>query len=145
MTHFHDEIRLEVPVDQVWALFLDTSHWQEWMPRRETSHVSGPLDEVGTTYVQRTRLLGLEMKWACRVVEVEPQRLIRVHSDYGPTDTTFRFEPDGQATRLLVDSEHELPGGMPGFIEDLMSTSWMERNVRRVFHDVVEHPEEDPL
>ena len=132
MTHFRDEVRIEAPVERVWALFLDTSHWGYWMPRRRTSEVSGPLDRVGTTYVQSERLMGVEMKWTTEVVEVEPLRLIHVHSDYGPNDNYYRFESDGEATRLVIESDYELPGELPGFLKDLMTTDWMERNVRRV-------------
>ena len=135
MQHMHHEVRIEAPVEHVWAFFGDMEHWQDWMPRRKTTDVSGPLDQVGTTYVQSTKLMGVEMKWTTEVVEVEPQRLHRTHSDYGPVDNTFRFEPDGEATRLILDSDYEMPGKWPGFIKDLMSKGWMERNMHRVFED----------
>ena len=144
MNHFHDEVRIEAPLEHVWALFLDVSRWADWMPRRTTSAISGPPDEVGPTYVQSMQLKGREMPWTSAVVEVEPRRLIHVHSDYGPSDSYFHFEPDGEATHLLIDSEYEVPDSMPGFLQDLMSTSWMERNVRRMFHDVIEHPRHEP-
>ena len=66
---------------------------------------------------------------------MEPQRLVRVHSDYGPMDSSFRFEPDGEATRFVVDSDYEMPGKLPGFVKDFMSAGWMERNMRRMFED----------
>lgn len=144
MQHFHDEVRMEAPVEQVWAFFLDTSHWAAWMPRRRTSDLSGPLDRVGTTYVQSTQFMGHEMTWTNEVVEVEPLRLIHVHSDYGPIDSYFRFEPDGEATHLVVDSDYAMPARMTGFLEDLMRTGWMERTVRRMFHDVIERPWAEP-
>ena len=135
MQHYHHEVRIEAPVEHVWSFFGDASHWDDWMPRRKTSDFSGPLDQVGTTYVQSMKLMGFEMKWTTEVVEVEPQRLVHVHSDYGPMDNYFRFEPDGEATRLSIDSDYEMPGKMPGFIKDLMAKGWMERNMRRMFED----------
>lgn len=135
MNHFHDQIRIEAPVEHVWAYFIDMSNWEDWMPRRKTSDVSGPLDTVGTTYVQSTRLMGFEMKWTTEVVEVEPQRLIHVHSDDGPMDNYFRFESDSEATRIEFDSDYDWPGRMPAFIMDLMATGWMERNVRKMLED----------
>jgi uncharacterized membrane protein len=135
MKHFHDELRIAAPVEHVWALFGDTTHWEDWMPRRKTSDVSGPLDKVGTTFVQSTKLMGFEMKWTTELVEVEPLRLVHLHSDWGPTDSRFRFEPDGEATRLVVDSDYEMPGKLPGFIKDFMSGGWMEGNMRRMFED----------
>jgi uncharacterized membrane protein len=135
MKHYHHEFRIEAPVEHVWAFFGDTTHWEDWMPRRKTSDISGPLDKVGTTYVQSAKLMGYEMKWTTEVMEVEPLRLVRLHSDWGPTDTTFRFEPDGDATNIVVDSDYEMPGKMPGFIKDFMSKGWMERNMARMFED----------
>ena len=135
MQHYHHEVRIEAPVEHVWAFFGDATQWDDWMPRRKTSDISGPLDQVGTTYVQSTKLMGYEMKWTVEVAEVEPERLIRVRSDYGPMDTTFRYEPDGEATKLTVDADFEMPGKWPGFIKDFMSKGWMEGNMRRMFED----------
>ena len=135
MQHMHHEMRIEAPVEHVWAFFGDVEHWQDWMPRRKTTDISGPLDQVGTTYVQSVKLMGVEQKWTNEIVEVEPQRLVHVHSDYGPMDNTFRFEPDGEATNLVLDSDYEMPGKMPDFLKDLMFTGWMERNLRRMFED----------
>ena len=135
MQHYHYEDHIEAPVEHVWARFQDTSRWEDWMPRRRTSEISGPLDQVGTTSVQSTKLMGHEMKWTTEVMEVEPQRLIRLHSDYGPMDTTFRYEPDGDATNIVVDSDFEMPGKWPGFLKDFMSKGWMERNMHRMFED----------
>ena len=135
MKHFHEEIRIEAPVEHVWAFFGDTTHWEDWMPRRKTTDISGPMDKVGTTFVQRTKLMGFEMKWTTEIVEVEPLRLVHLHSDWGPTDSRFRFEPDGEATRLVVDSDYEMPGKLPGFIKDLMGSGWMDGNMRRMFED----------
>ena len=47
----------------------------------------------------------------------------------------MRFEPDGEATRLVVDSDYEMPGKLPGFIKDLMGSGWMEGNIRRMLED----------
>lgn len=144
MTHFHDEVRIEAPVDQAWALFLDTSTWAAWMPQRKTLDVSGPLDHVGTTYSQTARLMGVDLQWTNEVVEVEPLRLIHVHSDYGPSDSYYRFVPDGEVSHLVIDSYYEAPDAVPGFLKDLMRTAWMEREVRRVFHELIDHEREEP-
>jgi uncharacterized membrane protein len=135
MKHFHDEIRIEAPVEHVWAYFVDTSNFGDWMPRAEFSDFSGPMDEVGTTYVQTMKLMGFEMKMTCKVVEVEPQRLYHEHSDSGPTENYFRFESDGEATRFVIDSDYEWPGKLPHFVMDLMAKGWMERNVRQMLED----------
>jgi uncharacterized membrane protein len=130
-----DEIRIEAPVDRVWALLCDTSRWHDWAPRQETSDWSGPYDRVGTTYVSTFKLMGFEMKQTSTVVEVEPLKLIHEHTEQGPMDTFYRFEPVGDATRLVVESEWEMPDYVPGFIKNLMSRNWIERNVRQMLED----------
>ena len=135
MNHLHDEVRIEAPVEHVWAFYCDTSHWEDWMPRVGHLEVNGPLDKVGTTYVATMRLMGFETKATYRIVEVEPLRLIHEHSDAGPIDNSMRFEPDGEATRVVIDSDWEMPGHLPGFLKDLMSKTWVERQTRQMLAD----------
>lgn len=135
MEHFRDEIRIEAPVDHVWAFLCDTSHWHDWSPRAEYTDWSGPLDQVGTTYVQKFKMMGFEMKGTYTVVEVEPLKLFHEHTDDGPQDNFFRFEPEGDATRLIIESDYEMPGQIPGFIKSLMTKNWIERNVRHMLQD----------
>ena len=132
MKHFHHEVRIEAPVEHVWAFFLDRPRWPEWMSDRKTTF-NGPLDQVGTTLEYSMKVMGFETKWTVEVVEVEPQRLIRMRSDYGPMDNTHRFEPAGEATSFLFDSDYEIPGRMPGFLKDLMSSGAMEKNQQRIW------------
>ena len=42
----------------------------------------------------------------------------------------FRMDPEGGATHLALETEYELPGHMPGFLKNLMSKSFVERNMR---------------
>ena len=135
MEHFRDEVQIEAPIEHVWAFYLDTSHWTDWMPRAEYSDFSGPLDQVGTTYVGGMRIMGYAMKATYKVVEIVPQRLYHERSDMGPMDTRIRFEPEGAATRVIVESDYEMPGHIPGFIKDLMSKNWVERNTHQMLGD----------
>jgi uncharacterized protein YndB with AHSA1/START domain len=135
MEHFRDEIRIEAPVEHVWKFYCDASHWPDWMPRGETKDFSGPVDQVGTTYVQSMRLMGYEMKSTMKIVEVEPLRLIHERSDWGPQDNYLRFQPEGDATLFTIESDWEWPGHIPGFLKDLARKGWMERNVRSMLED----------
>lgn len=135
MKHFHHEVRIQAPVEHVWEYYCDTSHWEDWMPRAKCSEFSGPVDKVGTTYIGAMRLMGFQMKADYEIVEVEPLRLIHEHSDWGPMDNYMRFEPDGEATRLVIDSDYEMPSKMPGFIQDLVAKGWMERNMHQTLAD----------
>ena len=135
MQHIREEIRVEAPVEHVWEFYCDTSNWSDFYPRAEFSDFSGPVYMVGTKYVQSMKLMGFEMSQDVEIVEVEPQRLIHEHSDTGPMDNHFRFEPDGDATRVVFESEWEMPGKIPGFIKDMASKGWMERNTRNILAD----------
>jgi ligand-binding SRPBCC domain-containing protein len=135
MQHFRDEIRVEAPVKHVWEFYCDPSHWRDFLPRGEFSDFSGPVDKVGTRYVATMRLMGHEMKSTFEIREVEPLRLIHEHTDTGPEDNYMRFEADGDATRVVIESDYDLPAKLPGFIKDLVNKGWVERNMRTVMAD----------
>ena len=135
MQHMREEVRVAAPVEHVWKFYCDTSNWPDFMPRAEFSDFSGPVDKVGTTYVGGMKLMGYEFKTTYEIVEVEPQRLVHEHTDDGPMDNYFRFEPDGDATNVVIESDYEMPGKVPGFIKDIMSKAWIERNTRQSLAD----------
>ena len=135
MNHLKEEIRIEAPVGYVWAFLCDTSRWHDWAPREETSDWSGPFDRVGTTYVSTVKMMGFESKFTSTVLEVEPLKLIHEHTDQGPMDNFYRFEPEGDATRVIMESDYEMPGHIPGFLKNLMSKSFIERQTRHMLGD----------
>lgn len=136
MEHIREEIRIEAPVDHVWAFLCDTSRWADWMPRQQVSDWTGPYDQVGTTYVSTMKMMGHGWKSTNTVVEVEPLKLIREHTDdNGTMDTWFRFEPEGEATRVIIESDYEMPGQIPGFLKTLFTKSYFERQTRHILAD----------
>ena len=136
MDHIRQEIRIEAPVEHVWAFLCDTSRWHDWAPRQETSDWSGPYDQVGTTYVSTMKMMGYEWKQTNTVVEVDPLKLIHEHTDdQGSMDTFFRFEPESDATHLIVEADYEMPGHIPGFLKKLMTKSFFERQTRHMLGD----------
>ncbi len=129
MNHFHHEVRIEAPIDHVWAYLCDTSHWHDWQSGQEFSDFSGPVDQVGTTFTSTSRMMGVEMKGTLTVLEVEPQRLVHLRSDF-PMDAFYRFAPEGDSTLMTVEGDYDMPGHIPGFIKNLMSKSWVDRQTR---------------
>ena len=123
MQHVRQEVRIEAPVDHVWEVVSDTSNWKDFMPRNTFSDFSGPVDKVGTTYFTTMRVMGYEAQESMEIVEVEPQKLFHEHCDNGPMDNYFRFEPDGSATRVVLLSDFEVPGRLPGFVRSLVGMS----------------------
>jgi uncharacterized membrane protein len=75
------------------------------------------------------------MKGTSTVVEVEPLKLIHEHTDDWSMDTFFRFEPEGDATRLIVEADYDMPGHIPGFLKNLMTKSFFERQMRHMLGD----------
>ena len=130
--HQHHEVRVEAPVEDVWAFCCDTSRWHEWLPRGEFTDFTGPVDQVGTTYVVTVRFPGYTSVQPMEIVEVEPLRLIHEHNDDWPKDNYYRFEPDGAATRFAIESDYEWPSRMPGFLKDLMNRVMIDRQHRKV-------------
>ena len=135
MEHIREEIRVEAPVEHVWAFLCDTSRWHDWMPRGEFSDFSGPYDQVGTTYAWKMKMMGFEMKGTSTVLEVDPLKLIHEKTDESLEDNYFRFEPDGDATRVIIDSNFNVPGHIPGFLKKLLTKSFMERQTRHMLDD----------
>lgn len=134
MLHYHQEIRIEAPVETVWAVLCDASRWKEWATRSEFSDFTGPVDEVGTTYSDTTRLLGFTFRMVNEVVEVEALRLYHEHTDTGPVDTVIRLEPDGDATRLVLECDAGVAGilgKLPGFMKYPIAQRVGERNWRQ--------------
>ena len=136
MNHLHDEVRIEAPVEHVWSYMVDGSHWDEIQPRAKHTDFSGPLDQVGTTFVQTGRMMGFESKTTLTVVEVEPQRLFHIRADSGPWEMSWRLEPADDATHLVLESDYEMPGHIPGFVKTLMTKGWMEGNVHKLLVDI---------
>jgi uncharacterized membrane protein len=136
MEHLREEIRIDAPVEHVWAFYCDTTHWTDIMPRIASLEVHGPIDKVGTTYVASMRLMGFEIKSTFEIVEVEAQRLIHEHTDNGPMDNTIHFEPDGEGTRVVIESDWQVPGHWPGFIKDLVAKGMAERSTRHMLSEL---------
>jgi len=141
MHHMHVETRIEAPVEHVWEFLCDTSHWDDWDPRHPHSDFSGPVDGVGTTWVESGKPMGFEMKQTYKVVEVEPQRLLHFHSDQGPMEMYYRLDPDGDATRVIVESDYEIPSKMPDFFDDLIARGWVDRYATQALADFKAHAE----
>jgi hypothetical protein len=106
------------------------------MPRGKFSDFSGPVDQVGTTYRSTMKTMGYEWNLIFAVLEVEPLKLIHEHTDdQGQQDNYVRLEPDGDATRLIVESDYEMPGHIPGPLKSLMTKTFFDRQMRHMLGD----------
>ena len=128
MNHIHDEVQIEAPVDHVWAFLCDTSHWQDWALRQETSDFSGPVTRSGRRSSRRAddglRDEGDEHGPRGRAAEAHPPAERLADGRF------YRFESEGDATRMTVEADYEMPGHIPGFLKNLMTKSWFDRQTR---------------
>ena len=99
------------------------------------SDISGPVDEVGTTFVQSVWVMGFEQKFTVTIVESKPLRLYHDHMEPGPMENSFRCESNGEATRLIFESDYGLPAKLPGFVKRAVNSGLIERNHRKMLAD----------
>jgi len=126
--HIHRDTRIEAPVERVYALAFDPAEWKKWDPSSSYS-IGGPLDQVGTTFVEEGRMMGIKMRQEWSVAEADPPRLTRLHGVGDDSDVIYRFEPEGDATHLSVDMDIELGGRVGKLIEPVIH-GVVERSVR---------------
>jgi hypothetical protein len=70
---------------------------------------------IGSRAVMSGRLLGQPLESETEVVEFDPPRLLRTRAIRGPRLVTrFRLEPQDDTTRVVVEVEGEVPGGVLG-------------------------------
>lgn len=75
------------------------------------------------------RIAGIEGKGTNTVVEVEPNRLIRVRGFEGD-DMIYRFELEGDGTLVSVDDEYVTTGVFSKLIDKVVLHSTMDRATR---------------
>ncbi len=133
-SRIHHDIWIQAPVEEVFALYCDSTRWPElWLEGSgEITNVSGPIDQVGTTFEGTMRIAGMTASGTMRIVEVEPQRLVRVQNDQGALGFTYRFETEGDGTRLSLDGEYETTGPLGKLADKVVLHRYMDRSSRHM-------------
>jgi uncharacterized protein YndB with AHSA1/START domain len=133
MAHLHQEILIAAPVERVFALFCDEQRMAEVKSiagmKHEMSNFSGPMDQVGTTFDVNWRIAGINGKSTNTVVEVVPNRLIRIRGGDGD-DMSYRFEPEGGGTRASADDEYEMTNPFFKLIDKVVLRNAMDKGTR---------------
>jgi uncharacterized protein YndB with AHSA1/START domain len=104
MAHYTISTRVAAPVEDVFALWTSLERMGEWVGGvTGVSDVSGPIDQVGTTYVVHFG----PMKSPTEILEVDPPR--RFATRFGSWllrgRSSATFEPDGDGTRVTQEFE----------------------------------------
>lgn len=106
-------------VDRVWGLLEDVRRLPEYSSStQEVREAPERLTEVGQSYLQVGKLLGMKVTSRWEVKAIEPGRLLTSVGTLAAGvryTLTQRLEPmaDGR-TRLSIDIEYTLPGGRLG-------------------------------
>lgn len=135
MRHIHQDVIVDGPVEEVFALAAASERQSDWNPYVESRGFSGPLDRAGTTFESTMHLLGQKLDSRCTVEAVDPNRLIHIHAEDdrgGSSDWTFRFEPAGSGTNCSVDLEYEVSGGLASVMDTVVYQQAIGFLVRRM-------------
>ena len=124
-------IEIDAPLDVCWALNADARRLTEWNPAiLEVRDVSGPLDQVGTTYTGVIKAMGRRFDGRNEVVRVVPNTAVEtrgtgVGGAKARVTAEFARRPNG--TKVTVSIDYELPGGLfGGLAEKLFATRQLE-------------------
>lgn len=121
--HSEIAIRIAARPDLVFALAHDVERWADLLPHyaRSTAIERRPDGSLVTDFIARRPLigllgLGLPVTWRSRTWSEPASRQMRFVHVAGATrgmDVTWRIEPDGDGTWVVI--EHEFRPRIPGF------------------------------
>ncbi len=135
MPHVRDQIRVNAPVDRVWAVVTDTDRIPEWQTTAvEVRDVTGRLDHVGARYTAVSKLAGRPIQGQWEVIQAEPHHLLELRGTApggGRAVARTTFAATDGATDVSVEFDYELPGGFLGqFANRLFVERALEREIR---------------
>ncbi|MCW2787683.1 MAG: Polyketide cyclase / dehydrase and lipid transport [Marmoricola sp.] len=106
-------IRVDQPVEKVWAYLSDFTTTEEWdPPTKSTVRTSGD-GGVGTTYRNVSSILGSDQEVIYTVTEFVERQRLQLEGDAGKSlklRDTITFEPAGTGTTVTYHAEFDLQG-----------------------------------
>lgn len=100
-------VRIDAPVDRVWAIVSDPRRLAEFSPENTAAVVDGPL-AVGSVFEGSNARDGNEWTTPCRVTALDANSRFAFHAGDDETGTTWSFELDeadsGTELRQSYDS-----------------------------------------
>jgi carbon monoxide dehydrogenase subunit G len=132
MGHVRQTGHIDASPETAFALALDAARIPEWNSSViEVNDVSGPMDQVGSSYVSVLKLGGRRLDGRWEVSRVEAPRVLEFSGTApggGKATAKNRFEPAGDGTDLTIEIDYELPGGFVGGMADKL---FVERAIDR--------------
>ena len=122
MPRIERSAHLPHPPGEVFSLLTDLERLPEWATIVvETRDVSEMPLRAGCTFRQTVRVLGHDIESEWRVVELEAPRLVSYEASSpagGQLSMTQRVSPSNGGSRVDLEIEYELPGGVIGAVVD---------------------------
>ncbi|MEU1803411.1 SRPBCC family protein [Streptomyces sp. NPDC019937] len=109
MTEVSAQLRIEAPVEKVWAQLTDFSTYGDWNVTHTGFPQGAPASlEAAATYQENMRLMGFPAEVTWTVEEYAPGRVLATRGK-GPMGvnlgTRYALAPDGDATTVRVDGD----------------------------------------
>lgn len=137
MIKVRHEAVIHSPVEKVFGIVTDISRYDEWVGGAVGNLITsqGPVG-AGTTFRQTGEFIGQRFEMDITVIQFEQDRRFSYKSTSGPLpfEQHFRFEPDGQDTRLTVVVIGETKGflSMLGGVAERVYRLQLEGDIERL-------------
>lgn len=122
MTRIERTVDLPSTPEQVFAVLTDLDRLQEWATIVvETRDISDRPLRAASTFCQTVRVLGQEIESDWRVTALDPPHVISYEASSpmgGSLAMTQRVEPHAGGSRVQLELDYELPGGVIGAVVD---------------------------
>ena len=113
MTSFQASVRIERPVEEVFAYVSEPENFPRWNSAVQTVRKTSSGEEpVGSTYAMTRQLPGGQAENELEITTYERPREFAIRTLSGPTPFVYRyaFSSSDGGTLLELDAEVELPG-----------------------------------
>ncbi len=113
MITFATSVRIECPIEEVFAFVSDPLLFPRWNSAVQTLHgTSGETGGLGSTYSMRREIPTGRVENELEVFEREHATEFGIRTTSGPTPFSYRYQfaPDGAGTVVHLDATVELPG-----------------------------------
>jgi len=140
------DIQVNTLVDRVFDFLADPNHLPEvWPNIVEVKNVKKSKSNDGFTFNWTYKMSGLHFEGKCETVEYTPyERLVIQSTKEFDCTVTWKFQPSGQATHLLLRFEYEIPSSLLKRIKDEIVIQENEHEVEAMLQNVKSRLELEP-
>ena len=132
MGHVVNHVHIDAAPERVFGLAIQPERLPEWQANLvEVRDVSGPGDQVGTSWTAIMKIGGRKLDGRWEVTRVERPTYVELSGTApggGRATVINRFEPEDGGTDASIELDYVLPGGFLGGVADKL---FVERSVER--------------